>query len=122
MKVRRIVARILLLVCIALPPVHSWAIGPDDYPFSSILGIPSSTSDQQVTLLSQAPESRGMSDDQPAPAMPSSPHCDFEVSPIDQPPHSFFAPPGFVRAYTDQLVPSPLSFTIDITSPPPRLT
>lgn len=122
MKVQQIVALILLLVCIALPPLHSWAVESDDSHVSSRLMTPPPTHSLDITLVSRTLESQGTADSQPASTTPSSPHCDFEVSPIDQPPHSLFAPPEFVRAYTDQLASSPLSFTIDITSPPPRLT
>ncbi|MDD5559258.1 hypothetical protein [Candidatus Methylomirabilis sp.] len=120
MKIQSIVARTLLLVCIALPPLHSWAVDPDNYHVSNIPGTLSPVHDRQVNLFSQASESHEMPDDRPAPATPSSPHCDFEVSPIDYPPLCRFAPPESVRARNDQLAPSPLSFTIDPTSPPPR--
>jgi len=119
-KVQRIVARVLLLVCVGLPPLHSWAVDPDNDYFSSIPGIPSPAHDRQVNLLSQASETREMPDGQPAPTTPSIPHCDFEVSPIDHPPLCLFGPPESVRARNDQLAPSPLSFTIDPVSPPPR--
>ena len=120
MKVQRIVARVLLLVCVGLPPLHSGAIGLDGYPLASIIEIPSPTHDWHVNLLSRAPESQETADGQPTPATPSSPHCDFEVSPIDQPPLCLLAPPESVRAHNDQFDPSPLSFTIELASPPPR--
>ena len=120
MKIQRIVARVLLMVYVGLPPLHSGMIGPLNYPLSGIIEIPSPTNDRQVNLLSRAPESQGTPDGRPAPTTPSIPHCDFEVSPIDHPPLCLFAPPESVRAHNDQLDPSPLSFTIDIASPPPR--
>jgi len=117
---QRIIALVTVLVCASLPPLHSGAIGLDGYPLASIIEIPSSTNERQVTLLSRAPESRETPDGHPAPTTPSSPHCDFEVSPIDHPPLCLFAPPESVRAHNDQFDPSPLSFTIELASPPPR--
>lgn len=118
---QRIIAVVTLLVCVGLPPLHSETIGLDSYPLSSVLEISSPTTDRQVNLLSQAHESRVTSDGDHAPTTPSIPHCDFEVSPIDQPPLCLFAPPESVRAHNNPLAPSPLFFTIDPTSPPPRL-
>ena len=120
MKVQRLIARILLLVYVGLPPLHSGAIGSDDYLLSGILGIPSPTHDQQVNLLSRTPESREASDGQPDPTTPLIPHCDFEVSPVDQPPLCLFAPPKSIRSDNDRHDSSPLFFTIAPTSPPPR--
>src|SRR5574337_1332258 len=67
MKIQRIAARILLIICVALPPLHSLAISPDDYLFSSNLGIASLTDDQQFNLHFRIHESRGTSDSRPAP-------------------------------------------------------
>jgi hypothetical protein len=120
-KDQRIVARILLIICVSLPPLHSGVVDPYDYPLSGIVEIPSPTSDRQVNLPSQAREARVTSDGDPAPATASIPHCDFEVSPIDRPPFCLFAPPESVRTRNDPLALSPLFFTIDPTSPPPRL-
>jgi hypothetical protein len=118
---QRIIAFVTLVICVGLPPLHSEAIGLDSHPLSSVLDISSPTTDWQVNLLSPAHELRVTSDGDPAPTTASIPHCDFEVSPIDQPPLCLFVPPESVRAHNDPLAPSPLFFTIDPTSPPPRL-
>lgn len=122
MKIRQIVTRVLLLVYVGLPLLHGEAIGSDSYPLLSTIGISSSTSNRQLDLYSRVSESQGTPDGRPASTTPLIPHCDFEVSPIDQPPPCLFAPPGSVRARNDQRPTSPLSFTIDIASPPPRQT
>jgi hypothetical protein len=108
------------MVCVGLPPLHSEAIGLDGYALSSATEIASPTDNRQINLLSRTPESRGTPDGRPTSTTPSIPHCDFEVSPVDHPPVCLFTPPKSVRIRNDQLDPSPLSFTIDIASPPPR--
>lgn len=120
MKIPQIVACVLALVCVGLPPLHSEAIAVDGYPLLSVVEIGSHAGNQQVDSLPQLHKSPAVSDGQTVPATPSIPHCDFEVSPIDHPPLCLLAPPGTVRIHGDQRESSPVSFTIDIVSPPPR--
>lgn len=120
MKVKQIVAQILLLVCVGLPPLHSVAIGPDEDLFAPIPGTRTPGDYREVSLRARALESQGAPADQTSPATPSSPHCDFESSPVDRPPLCLFAPPESIRVHNDQFEPSPFSFTTEITAPPPR--
>lgn len=117
---QRIFVFALLLVYIGLPALHMAVIGPHGHAYSSVFGHPPAAHHLQVSPPYGAPESKGTQDDHPAPKTQPISHCDLGVNPADNPPSFVFDLPRYVGARDERSNASPLSFTVDPPSLPPR--